>query len=184
MATFRTWLSAQEKREDQVGWFACYWRDLEGTPRLSSPSSIGDHLRQRGLFEQQAGLAEAYDAVTEAFRAHRAAEAAGIQPQGQASGQDPLPGMEAVTELPPAEPMAMLAQVLANQEQILLRLARIEQWFTPRPQAQWCGDQQAHAAHEWAGGTGWCEGVTGPLEPLDFGRLFAEADLSAAVEEA
>lgn len=108
MATFSSWLSDQIKREDQVGWVARYWKDLSDKPRLSSPVSIEGHLRQRGLFESQDGLADAWTVVTGEYRQGRlvaAAADAGVtteqlaasierHPSGHDYAQDPLPGMD------------------------------------------------------------------------------------------
>jgi hypothetical protein len=120
MATFTQWLDEQRDRQDAVGWFARYWKNLEGKPRLSSPSSIAQHLedREAGGFRDPhiplpeadgswcAGdqLREAYDATLKEYRAVRAqivqstAEAAGV-PQvtetwaGGEAVSPPLPGM-------------------------------------------------------------------------------------------
>lgn len=112
MATFSSWLSGQISREDQVGWVARYWRDLDGKPRLSSPVSIEGHLRQRGLFESQDGLADAWTAVTGEYRQGRlvaAAADAGVTTEQLAasierhpSGQEPLPGMDGLADVKPA----------------------------------------------------------------------------------
>jgi hypothetical protein len=77
MTTFVQWLSDQRNRQDAVGWFACYWRDLEGKPRLSSPSSIATHLEDReapGGFKDpaQPHLRDAFDATLKEFRDVRA----------------------------------------------------------------------------------------------------------------
>lgn len=120
MTTFTQWLEDQRKREDAVGWFARYWKDLDGRPRLSSPSSIAQHLEDReapGGFRDPAitlsdgstctgnQLRQAYDMTLKEYRDVRAqiVQAAVPGAQGQ---QDPLPGMET-----PQEP----AQGLAGQ---------------------------------------------------------------------
>jgi hypothetical protein len=92
MATFVQWLKDQEKREgDPVGWFACYWRDLEDKPRLSSPASIAKHLEDRGLFQSVNGLTEAYDATLAEFRAARAGSPLRPVPGPVPGAQDQMP---------------------------------------------------------------------------------------------
>ena len=103
MATFVTWLKDQEKREgDPVGWFARFWRDLEGKPRLSAVASVTKHLEDRHLFEQVHGLTEAHDATLVEYRAHRAgtvravAQDAGVQlplPEHQPGAEEPPRGL-------------------------------------------------------------------------------------------
>lgn len=103
MTTFAGWLADQRKREDAVGWFARYWRDLPSTPRLSSPASICSHLEDRttqpgqdkagnrlpfGFTDPDGGqhVRDAYDATLHEYRQVRAqivqstAEGAGVQP--------------------------------------------------------------------------------------------------------
>lgn len=116
MATFSSWLMDQRGREDQVGWVARYWKDLPDKPRMSSPVSIEGHLRQRGLFESQEGLADAWTVVTGEYRQGRlvaAAADAGVtteqlaasierHPAGGTLVQDPLPGMDGRADVKPA----------------------------------------------------------------------------------
>jgi hypothetical protein len=98
MTTFVGWLRDQQKREgDPVGWFANYWDRLEGKPRLSSPASIAKHLEDRGLFQAQHGLTEAYDATLSEYRKIRAgvvkaaAAESGVEiPAGMVQDQLPL----------------------------------------------------------------------------------------------
>jgi hypothetical protein len=97
MVSFVAWMHDQEKREgDPVGWFACYWRDLENKPRLSSPASIAKHLEDRGLFQSVNGLTEAYDRTLAEFRAVRAGSP--LQPV-----PDQLPGVQDQLPLPDAQ---------------------------------------------------------------------------------
>ena len=76
MATYMQWLNGQVKRDDSVGWFSRYWRDLPDKPRLSSPDSIRKHLEQRELFASQEGLAAAYEATLSEYRQDHIQEAA------------------------------------------------------------------------------------------------------------
>jgi hypothetical protein len=100
MTTFAGWLSEQKDRQDAVGWFSRYWKQLDGKPRLSSPSSIGNHLEDRqapGGFRDPAidlpdgttvtgeTVREAYDAT---LREYRAVRDQIVQP---ASGGEPAP---------------------------------------------------------------------------------------------
>jgi hypothetical protein len=96
MPTFSTWLYDQVNRSDQAGYVAKTWRDLPQKPRLSSPLSIEKHLRDRGLWEAQEGLAEAWEVMMSEYRQQRlvaAAQEAGVTPEQFASRQPPLPGM-------------------------------------------------------------------------------------------
>jgi hypothetical protein len=84
MTTFRDWLGGQEDRDDATGWTARFWRDLPDKPRLSSPNSIERHMRERGLFESQAGLTEAWDTTMAEYRQQRMIHAAtetGVTPE-------------------------------------------------------------------------------------------------------
>lgn len=103
MVSFVSWMKDQEKSEgDPVGWFARFWRDLEGKPRLSSPASIAKYLEDKGLFQATNGLTEAYDATLGAYRAVRAgvvrdaAQADGVQlplPEHQPGAAEPERGL-------------------------------------------------------------------------------------------
>ena len=110
MVSFVQWMKEQEKREgDPVGWFACYWRDLDGKPRLSSPSSIARYLEDQGLFQSVNGLTEGFDATLAEYRHVRegvvrsTAQGAGIQlpehgPQEPAEAQTPGLAGQAVAQ--------------------------------------------------------------------------------------
>ena len=113
MTTFAGWLADQRKRDDAVGWFARYWRDLPETPRLSSPASIGSHLEDRttkpgqnkagerlpfGFTDPDGGnyVRDAYDATLHEYRQVRAEIAQ------SAAAADGVPGAEAGAEPQPA----------------------------------------------------------------------------------
>ena len=118
MTTFAGWLAEQRKRDDAVGWFARYWRDLPSTPRLSSPSSIATHLEDReghpgqdkaggylpyGFRDPQGGshVRDAYDATLTEYRAVRAQivqSASGVP----AAAPEPPSGPENHAQEPPA----------------------------------------------------------------------------------
>jgi hypothetical protein len=97
MVTFSAWLGDQRKRDDQTGWVAKFWAELDQKPRLSSPASIERHIAERGLFESNAGLREAWDAMMGEYRQQRLVNAAaegGVTPEQLAAGSaQPLPGM-------------------------------------------------------------------------------------------
>jgi hypothetical protein len=129
VTTFAGWLSEQRKREDAVGWFARYWRDLPETPRLSSPASIASHLEDRttkpgqnkagerlpyGFTDPEGGVhvRDAYDQTLHEYRAVRA------QIVQSAAQEDGLP---AGAPEPPAGPqsaagVAVAAATAAAQE--------------------------------------------------------------------
>jgi len=103
MTSFVQWLHDQEKREgDPVGWFAVFWKNLDGKPRLSSPASIAKYLEDNQLFQDTNGLTEAYDATLSEYRkfragiVHSAASAEGIQlplPEHQPGEEPPEQGL-------------------------------------------------------------------------------------------
>lgn len=118
MATFAQWLAEQKDRQDAVGWFSRYWKNLDGKPRLSSPSSIASHLEDRqapGGFRDPAiqtpdgtvtgdQLRQAYDETLKEYRAVRAqivqaaaAESGVPVPQG---GAEPVSGAGAASGPP------------------------------------------------------------------------------------
>lgn len=118
MTTFAGWLNDQRKREDAVGWFARYWRDLPETPRLSAPSSFASHLEDReshpgqdkagnrlpyGFRDPDGGsyVRDAYDATLAEYRNVRAQivqSVAGVpddapeQPAGPENRSQDVPG--------------------------------------------------------------------------------------------
>jgi hypothetical protein len=71
MTTFSAWLTAQRDRTDEVGFASRFWRDLPDRPRMSSPASIEGHLRQRGCFDAEQGLAQAWDSTMSEYRQQR-----------------------------------------------------------------------------------------------------------------
>lgn len=67
MATYRNWLSDQEEREDDIGWYARYWSRI--TPgRISAPAGVERYLREhiegmKGEGGNPEGLAHAETAL-------------------------------------------------------------------------------------------------------------------------
>jgi hypothetical protein len=114
MVSFVAWMKDQEKREgDPVGWFACYWRDLEH-PRLSSPASIAKYLEDQRLFENVNGLTEAYDATLSEYRKVRAGI---VQDAARADGiQIPLPEHQPGEPVEPGagQPASLAGQAVAR----------------------------------------------------------------------
>ena len=200
MTTFAGWLAEQRKREDAVGWFARYWRDLPETPRLSSPASIASHLEDRttkpgqdkagerlpfGFTDPDGGnyVRDAYDQTLHQYREVRAqivqsaaadAGVAGDTPEQPAGPQSPAGfAVEAATQ----------AAMAAAQRHAAVPPAPDQAQMPPRAQM----------------GTGellediWrklcrIEAVLGISadEPesaeLPWGAWYAQADLAAAVE--
>lgn len=113
MVSFVGWMHDQEKREgDPVGWFARYWRDLDGKPRLSSPASIAKYLEDNQLFQSVNGLTEGYDRTLAEFRAVRAGSPLHPVPDQPQGVQDQLP-LESPQE--PAQGPAGLAVAQATE---------------------------------------------------------------------
>jgi hypothetical protein len=121
MASFVSWLKDQEKRDnDPVGWFACFWRDLEGKPRLSSPASIAKHLEDRDLFQSTQYLTEAYDATLSEYRKVRA----GIVQAAASEAGVPLPEHQPGTEVQGELELGLAGQAVQNATNAAMEAAR------------------------------------------------------------
>lgn len=116
MATFTQWLTGQTGRNDPVGEFARYWKDLDRKPRLSSPASIATYLEdlEPGGFRDSSvsfhhapTLRAAYDATLKEYRSERAQVAQAVVdstgspagPSGDSSAEQAAAGlMDAVEQ--------------------------------------------------------------------------------------
>jgi hypothetical protein len=169
MVTFSGWLKEQRDRSDQVGWAAKYWRDLADTPKLSNPGNIERHMRDRGLFESQEGLAEAWEVTMTEYRQQRivaSARDAGITPE-QLAQPDPLPGMPSPGEIVAS---ATQAGVLAG--------ARV-----PSPGVSLAGlDAKLNAILAHLGIAQPVMPVETPFEPIDWQAAWDAADHEAVAE--
>lgn len=204
MTTFAGWLADQRKRDDAVGWFARYWRDLPETPRLSSPASIGSHLEDRttkpgqnkagerlpyGFTDPDGGnyVRDAYDATLHEYRGVRAeivqsaaaAEGVPVQPEL------PLDGVQQPAEPQPASlagqavERATAAAKAAAQRHVPAGMTQLDRIEAKLDEIR-LHLGLAITADQIASGS-----ITYP-EPvimgIDWAQWYAVADLSAAAE--
>ena len=99
MATFGSWLKAQDDRNDAVGELARYWGNL-GITRMNSPTSIRRHLQMRGDLNEGSEVAGWLDATEREYRNGRA-------------------GLKAVPDNPDAEVLRQINDRLARIELLL-----------------------------------------------------------------
>lgn len=178
MATFTQWLKEQEGREgDPVGWFAQFWRDLEGKPRLSAVHSVTKHLEDRNLFQLTPGLTEAHDAALAEYRHQREAVMRPVPQERGLAGQ----AVDRATEAGLAA-----AAKHAQPEQVQGELFSAE-LVSDKPQLDRIeaklDEIRAHlglavTADRIASGP-----VTMASWSLDWGGWFAQADLAAVPDE-